>query len=282
MTSTLIVSTYNRPDALRLTLMSILRQRVMPDEVVIGDDGSREETTRVVEEFRAKFPVPLLHVWQPDDGFRLARSRNQCVAIASGDYIIEIDGDLILHPDFVADHLSMAREGCYCKGGRLNIGRKYTARLCSSGSIAGVGLFMRGVEAKRENALHFPALARWLAPRYRRHREPALGCNMSFFRNDFMLVNGFDEFFEGWGGEDFDFGRRLQLAGRTRLHLKFSGVCYHLWHNDKFMHNKERNFEYRERENCPVACEVGVSQYDPARFLPDPEFPSRLIYTPEK
>lgn len=110
----------------------------------------------------------------------------------------------------------------------------------------------RGIESKPENGIHCLALARRLAPRYRRHREGALGCNMSFFRDDFLTINGYDEFFEGWGGEDGDFGRRLTMAGLTKLHLKFAGLAFHLWHEDKFMQNRERNFAHSVRPDAAM------------------------------
>ena len=76
MKTSLIISTYNRPDALALCLESVRRQRLLPDEVIVGDDGSGEETREVIERFRQDFPVPLTHVWQEDEGFRLAMCRN--------------------------------------------------------------------------------------------------------------------------------------------------------------------------------------------------------------
>ena len=93
----LILSTYNRPDALAVTLESILRLDRLPDEVIVGDDGSTRETAEVIESFRPRFPIPLVHLWHEDRGFRLAKMRNKCIARATGDYIVQIDGDLILH-----------------------------------------------------------------------------------------------------------------------------------------------------------------------------------------
>lgn len=271
MKTTLIISTYNRPDALALCVRSAFRQSVLPDEIVIGDDGSRPETAALIGELRGESPVPLIHVWQPDEGFRLAAMRNQCVAVSTGDYIIETDGDVILHRDFVADHVSMSRPGHYLKGGRCNLGRELTERLCREGGAPEPGFMTKGIEAKRENALHLPLIARFLAPRYRRHRESALGCNMSFHREDFYRLNGYDEYFVGWGGEDGDFGRRMQRLGLKKRHLKFAGICFHLWHEDKHMQNKEKNFAYSMRpdDQQPVRCIRGVDRYKRDRFMED-------------
>lgn len=261
MTVSLIISTYNRPDALRLTLLSAFAQTRLPDEIIIGDDGSGKPTRLLYEEMCKISPVPLHHVWHPDEGFRLAMMRNKSVAAATGDYIVEVDGDVILHPHFIEDHLKFARPGYYLKGGRANIGKELTEELCREGRLRPLKFWTRGYESKAENALRLPWLARWLAPRYRRHRETALGCNMSFFRSDFIAINGYDEFYEGWGGEDGDFGRRLQRYGLKKRHLKFAGLLFHLWHEDKYMYNKEKNFAHSERADQPVRAPKGVDQY---------------------
>ena len=257
----LIVSTYNRPDALRLCLLNALSQSVMPDEIIVGDDGSGESTAELVREINADAPVAVNHIWHEDKGFRLAMMRNKSIAAATGDYIIEIDGDVILHRDFVKDHLAFAQRGFYVKGGRVNLGQRLTQRLCLDGESVTLSFFSPGIENKRENALHIPALARYLAPRYRKDKESALGCNMSFFRDDIIAINGYDEFFEGWGGEDGDLGRRLKAHGLKKRHLKFAGIVFHLWHEDKYMYNKDKNFSYSQREDTPVYCANGIDKY---------------------
>ncbi len=128
----LILSTYNRPDALAVTLESILRLDRLPDEVIVGDDGSTRETAEVIESFRPRFPIPLVHLWHEDRGFRLAKMRNKCIARATGDYIVQIDGDLILHPAFIADHAAAARPHAFLKGTRVLLDRPYSEAICAS------------------------------------------------------------------------------------------------------------------------------------------------------
>lgn len=267
MKTSLIISTYNRPDALKLCLLSAIAQSHKVDEIIIGDDGSTNETRELIDSIRKMTDIPLIHVWHEDKGFRLAMMRNKSVAASTGDYIIEIDGDVIMHKDFVSDHLKFSCKGHYLKGGGTNLGKKLTQRLCRLGRLKKINLFTRGIENKRENSLHILWLARWLAPRYRRHKESALGCNMSFFRSDFEAINGYDEFFEGWGGEDGDFGRRLQRHGLKKRHLKFAGIVYHLWHLDKFMYNKDTNISYSSRsdDEQPIRCRDGYDKYHKAR-----------------
>jgi glycosyltransferase involved in cell wall biosynthesis len=267
----LILSTYNRPDALNLCLQSIARQTALPDEVVIGDDGSTDETRKLIESFQAGFPVPIVHVWQEDKGFRLAMSRNRSVAASRCEYIIEIDGDLILHRDFVADHLLFARKGCFLKGGRALLSRKRSEACCRNGKLPEFHLFSWGI-SRRPNMIRCLSLSRYLAPRYQKNKFTALGCNMSFWREDFIRINGYDEFFEGWGSEDYDFASRLTNSGIKRLSLKFSGIVYHLWHNESFKNNVSRNRQYyqKERDRKSVRCTNGVSRYLPSSDCPQP------------
>ena len=257
----LIISTYNRPDALRLCLLSAFRQSRLPDEIIVGDDGSTRETKETIESLRAMSPVKLIHVWHEDKGFRLAMMRNKCIAKASGDYIVEIDGDIIMHRSFIKDHARYARKGYYLRGGRANLSREFTERVCREGKLPQLGFFSRAYDAKRENALHIPLLGKILLTRYRRNRGFVLGCNMSFFKADAVAINGYDEFFEGWGGEDRDFARRLRMNGINKLHLKFVGNIFHLWHEDKYMYNKATNDEYSLRANPSIRCAHGLDKY---------------------
>lgn len=257
---TLIVSTYNRPDALVLCLESIFRQTVLPGEIIIGDDGSKQETIDVIREYQKKSPVPLIHIWQEDNGFQLAKARNKCIARACYEYIVQVDGDLILHEHFIEDHLLFAERGYYVKGGRVNIDNRLTTRLCSEGRYVRLDFFSRGL-MRRINSIHCLPLARYLA--VRRKTAPGLGCNMGFWREDAIKVNGYDEFYVGWGGEDYDFAVRMLHSGLQKKSLKFAGIVFHLWHNDLYMDNQDKNFShYHTVENSASTwCEKGVAQY---------------------
>lgn len=261
--TTLIVSTYNRPDALLVCLDSVRHQTLLPDEVVIGDDGSRDDTREAIDAIRKDFPVPIVHVWHEDNGFQLAQMRNKSVAASSGDYIIEIDGDVFLHPKFIEDHMRLVEVGYYVKGGRVNLNKEISDDICNSKLSRRIYPWSKGIEGKRENGFRFKALSLYLAPRYRKHASPALGCNMSFWKTDFAAVNGYDECYVGWGCEDHDFARRLQRQGVKKRYLKFAGIVYHLWHEDKYSDNVENNRQ-REREQNEkqvIRCDIGFDQY---------------------
>lgn len=253
----LLISTYNWPEALACVLESVRRQRRMPDEVLIADDGSGEATRETVRRYAALLPCPLRHVWHEDDGFRLAAIRNKAIAAATGDYIVQVDGDCILDRHFVADHGTMAEPGYFVCGSRTLVSEARTAEVTKACRPA-LHVWSRGIRA-RENGLRMSWLSRLLRDRQGRIR----GCNMAFWRDDLVRVNGYDESFTGWGNEDLELAVRLQNAGVKRRTLKFGGILYHLWHpfapRDRQRATKE--IVDRCRAERRTRCERGVDRY---------------------
>jgi glycosyltransferase involved in cell wall biosynthesis len=233
MRPSLVLTTYNWPAALDLVLASALQQTVLPGEVLIADDGSGRETAEVVRAFVPRFAahrVPLHHVWHPDVGFRAAAIRNRALARAGGDYVLLIDGDCILHPDFVRSHLAFARSGQFVQGTRVLLGEARAQRALAAGETR-FGPFERGI-GNRLNAVPLG----WLSPFVPTPSDPLEGvrsCNMGFWLADAKRVNGFDERFVGWGREDSEYVARLVTAGVRRRKLKFGGIMYHLWHPER-------------------------------------------------
>lgn len=96
----LIITTYNWIEALNVTLQSAMQQSILPNEIIIADDGSGQETMDFIKEWQKKSKIPIIHSWQEDKGFRAASSRNKGIAKAKYEYIIMVDGDLHLHKNF--------------------------------------------------------------------------------------------------------------------------------------------------------------------------------------
>mgnify|MGYP001281105870 CR=1 FL=1 len=237
----LIIATYNWPQALNLCLKSVLQQTMLPAEVLIADDGSREDTADLIKEYQKNFPVPLRHIWHPDEGFRLAAIRNKAIVAANEDYIIQIDGDLILHPQFVADHLEMKRAGYFVAGSRVMLSEKVSKKLLDNNSI---DLKIFGDQKLIINGMRSRFLRRILADRYKikgRHKYYVKGCNMAFFKRDLIRVNGYNEAFKGWGSEDRELATRLINAGVKKQSIKMGAVCYHLYHKLTSKHNALQN-----------------------------------------
>lgn len=136
----LIITTYNWPDALRLSLMSVVAQTRVPDEVIIADDGSGEETRQLICEMAKDFPCVLKHAWQEDRGFRAAESRNNALRQCEGDYVIMIDGDIVMHPHFVEDHVVMARNGYYTIGSRTKLKMRLPKGFCNDIRLMSLGV----------------------------------------------------------------------------------------------------------------------------------------------
>lgn len=259
-TISLVIATYNWPQALALVLASVRAQRVPPLEVVIADDGSGDDTRRLIAREAQHFPVPIVHVWHEDTGFRLAAIRNKAIAQSRGEYVVQIDGDIVVHSEFIAGHARFARRDSYVQGSRALLSEAVTNRLFA-GDDAPVSWYAPGI-THRANAVYAP----WLVP-FVRGPNGALhrtrGCHMAFWRDDLIRVNGYDEQMEGWGREDSELALRLINAGIVRRNLKFSSVAFHLWHRtanqDAVARNHER-FERTQRERLTRA-ECGLDQY---------------------
>lgn len=262
MKPSLIVSTYNSPAALRVSLDSILGQTLMPHEVIVADDGSTEETAKVVEAFARKAPVRVVHAWHPDRGFRLAAIRNLAIASATGNYIIQIDGDIVLHPRFIEDHAEAAQTGRFACGSRALLSKDLSEKVIAQGDVKRITPLSDGV-FNRKNLLRLPTLSKLIA-RYGSKKLKYRGCNMAFWLSDLREANGYDEAYNGWGCEDHDLAARLENRGILPLPLRHRALEYHLWHpsskvDDSFSANNERL--EATRRNRITRCTDGLDKY---------------------
>jgi glycosyltransferase involved in cell wall biosynthesis len=260
--TSLNISTYNWPQALKLCLLSVKGQTVLPDEVVIADDGSTGDTRLLIEEFQKDFPVPIKHVWHADEGFQLAKIRNRAIAASSYEYIIQIDGDLVLHPKFVSDHVKFAKKGSFVTGSRVILDKAYSENLLQQGSI-NVKLSDKGI-SNRSNGYRITFLRDYLAERYRKNDMLYMrGCNMAFWRDDLVRVNGYNEAFSGWGREDNEVAVRLINSGIIKRVLKFAGVVFHIYHPEKPRTSLQSNDKLlNDAINQKITrCDAGLDQY---------------------
>jgi glycosyltransferase involved in cell wall biosynthesis len=232
-----IVSTYNREDALNAVLRALSRQSDRKFEIVVADDGSGPATARVVDEWALRTTLPIKHVWHEDRGFRLSDIRNRGIRESTGAYVLFLDGDCIARPNFVAAHRRLAESGWFVTGTRTLLSRELTDRILHQ-------------ELEPESW----GLGRWLLPRSRgelnrfapllnlrlggmrklaaQRWRGARGSNMAFWRADLEKVDGFDASFSGWGREDSDLFIRLIRAGVRRKDGRFATGVLHLWHPD--------------------------------------------------
>lgn len=225
----LIIVTYNRPGALSLILKSIEKQTIMPGEVIIADDGSGHETQEMIQNFQKKFPVPLLHLWHEDNGFRAAAIRNKAIKASSGEYLIFSDGDLFFHPCFINDFDNYARQGEALIGSRVFLNQTSTIRrIKNQNPIALFPLISPEIETNRLNSLRFPLINEFFNPL--NYSSNLRGGLLGVWRKDIITVNGWNEEFTGWGLEDTELVSRLFNNGVIFKKIKFQAITYHLWH----------------------------------------------------
>jgi glycosyltransferase involved in cell wall biosynthesis len=254
------VITYNWPEALALVLAAIARQEQLPHEVIVTDDGSKPATRELLERCARDYPVRLVHLWQPDDGARMSRARNRAIAAAQGDYVVLLDGDMVCEPHFCADHRRFARRGCFAQGSRVLTDAGLTRRMLERGNLM-PGFFSRGIE-RRRHTLRLPWLARmYAAPGTK--RRGIKSCNMAFWRDDLLAINGFNEAMTGWGREDTELATRAFHAGLLRRELRFSALAVHLYHPTRkhVVGNPNDVILEDTRKRRLVRCERGVDQH---------------------
>ena len=266
-----IVTTYNRPDALAAVLEGYLAQTGAAFELLVADDGSTDETRRVIAGFAARAPFPLRQVWQEDRGFRAAAARNRALAATQADYIVFTDGDCIPPADFVARHCALAAPGCFLSGNRVLLSEAFTREVLA-----------------RQLPLHAWGMTRWLGARLKgninrwlpllrlpdaawRNGSPerwagVKTCNLSAWRADLVRVNGLDETYSGWGLEDSDLVIRLLHAGVKHKSARFAAPVFHLWHRE----NDRSQLAENQRQldallaSHRIEAQLGLDQYSGA------------------
>jgi len=238
-----IVSTYNAPDFLRLALAAYGRQSDRSFCIYIADDGSDEETRRVIDTFRRSSPIPVHHIRHEDEGFRKARIHNLVLKQVQEPYILLTDGDCIPLPDLVAAHRSLARRGTFISGSRVLLAPGISQALCRDGvslptsAAAWLGWRLGG----RINRI-LPLLGPQRLSSPVSSLRGIRGCHLSCWHADLVTVNGFDETYRGWGREDSDLAARLMHAGCRRRNLRGLPVL-HLWHPESPRHHLTANDE---------------------------------------
>jgi glycosyltransferase involved in cell wall biosynthesis len=257
------VSTFERPLHLRRSLVSIAGQRGIEGkmEVVVTDDGSRDETCEVVEEFARYARFPLEFTTHRHDDFCLARCRNEGVLVTVAPYLLFTDGDCLLPPDHVATHLEFRRRGIAVAGDSYRLDRPTSERITEL--VVRSGEFTEWVPWRERLRLANKARRAWIYSLLRCRNRPRLtGSNIGVWRDDFECINGFDENYVGWGLEDRDLQLRLgQLGVRFRSILGRT-AAYHLWHplHPTFARNGlgTPNLRYYLRDNVPTRCRQGL------------------------
>ena len=261
-----IVTTWNREDALDAVLRSLAVQTDRDFEVIVADDGSGEATARLIEEWKPKFRCPLKHVWQEHRGFRAAEIRNRGILASEGAYCIFLDGDCIARPGFVATHRSLSEEGWFVTGNRILMSEQLTATILREKLDPETWSYREWAKERGRGGINrtVPLVRLPLGPlrklRWRAWRG-ARSCNLGIWRSDLDRVDGFDCAYEGWGREDSDLLVRLLHAGIRRKDGAFATGVLHLWHptaDRSWLSDNDEKLE-EAKSNGQIAARRGLS-----------------------
>ena len=266
--ASVVVPTYNRPDALEAVLLSLAEQTCDDFEVVVADDGSTGETAQAIARLRDTVGYDLKHARQEDDGFRAARVRNLGSLATEGDYIIFLDGDCLVLPDFIETHRWLAERGWWVRGHRVDLNEGLTRRvLARETEVTGWPLWRWAIARAMGQVHRVGPLVRYRAQAFRKGRSHrwagARSCNLGIWRDDFVAVDGFDESYVGYSREDSDLVIRLINNGVLRKEGKNAVSVIHLWHLLETRAHFERNDELMREvlESGATRARSGLSQH---------------------
>lgn len=236
METSVIVSTYNQPAWLEKVLLGYLGQNRQDFELIIADDGSGEETRKLIAGFAGKSPFPVRHIWHEDQGYRRSIILNASILASRGEYLIFSDGDCIPREDFVDTHLTLREDGAFLSGGSVYLSMEVSEAISPEDVTAG----------------HFadPDWLRRKGQRLGRHRlrlvprgfgadlldritttNPTWNLNnASTWRDPLFSVNGMEMEMQ-YGGADRALGSRLENLGLRGKRARFRAVLLHLDHS---------------------------------------------------
>jgi len=259
-----VVTTYRQPVTLGWVLMALARQNRTPAHVIVADDGSPDETLASLRAAAPRLPFALTHVWQPNEGFRAARSRNNAIALTQTPAVGFLDQDMLPPAHWSEALRQRLAPRTVCLGGWLNLNKTEAAGL--NDEAVTTGAFERwcdnaawtGLGQRHWHACFYAALRRL---RIGIKAKPRLRSgNFMAWRDDLLTVNGFDEAFVGWGQEDDDLGRRLYRAGARPVSCHRQAPVFHIPHplRRDAAWSQGVNTGYFSRQNVPTHCAVGL------------------------
>ncbi|MGQ9662168.1 MAG: glycosyltransferase [Kiritimatiellia bacterium] len=275
-----VVTTYEAPELLRFSLLALARQTIVVGTVLVADDGSSDRTVEMLADLAPNLPFSLVHIWQPHDGFRAARSRNNAIYHARESVLCFLDQDILAHSTWLENHLAHLRSNTVCLGIALNMPQEKAATL-----------EQLQIETGEFERWHTPNELKTLAARQRKYsfytvlRRLGLGIkskpslrsgNFAAWRADLLRVNGFDEDYIGWGQEDDDLGRRLYMAGVRPVPILDRALATHIPHpprhptwkngaNVQLFHRQPQGFRCAKGLDAHPHPDVCITRVDPTR-----------------
>ncbi|ANI99907.1 glycosyl transferase [Polynucleobacter wuianus] len=243
----ILLATYNWPQALKLCLESLATQTDSDFEIIIADDGSTESTKQIIDTFKASHAMSITHLWQEDQGFRKTKILNQAIAASQGDYLVFLDGDCIVQPDFVERHRELAQKGYLVTGSRVLLNEKLTQDLLTwpTWDFKRFNSKLLGERLSGGINKYLPLVIKFGNGGWRDYKKfvwrRIKGCNMACWKADAQAIDGFDETMTGWGHEDADFILRLQRHHIKRKSGSWATEVLHLFHKIHDQSNAAEN-----------------------------------------
>ena len=269
MNTVVIITTYNRPDALTLALEGYLSQKDKDYELMVADDGSTIETEKIITYYQKKNVIKILHIWQEDKGLRAAAIRNRAISKTSADYVIFSDGDCVVLPDFVGQHKYLAEKNWFVAGSRILLSAPFTLNVLKEQIPVYNWRMNQWITARIKKDINrlSPFFSLPISNPLRKVTpnswKGVMTCSMAAWRTDLIKINGFDESYSGWGLEDSDIAIRLIRSNIHRKSARFLLPVLHLWHkeNDRtqLLENRLRLNELINSDRIYASC--GVNQY---------------------
>ncbi|MFO0697645.1 MAG: glycosyltransferase family 2 protein [Nitrospira sp.] len=268
MKTAVVVTTYNRPDALEIVLQGYCDQSDRDFALIVADDGSTSETADVVRRYVNRAPFSLSHIWHEDRGFRAAAIRNRAVASTTADYVVFTDGDCVPSRHFVRGHKQLAEPGYFLGSNRVLLNRTLTDRVVRQRLPIHTwnALDWAMAWSRREMNRVLPLFTlpdSWFRKRTPDRWEGIKTCNLSVWRSDLVRVNGLDESYEGWGLEDSDLVIRLLHAGVKHKNARFAAPVFHLWHSERDRRHLQENQQRLDDllRSTTIRSAVGLDQH---------------------
>ena len=266
-----VVPCFEAPDALALTLAGLGRQdwpRALL-EVVVVDDGS--EPPLGLPALPGSAPLDVKLVRQERRGFGLARARNAGARAAAHPILVFLDGDVIAEAGLLAAHARWH----HAVSDALTLG--FCAYVSAAGIDSGAVRHRPGTlgELFADRPFDRPWLERHMArtgDMTSGHDDlfrAVTGHNLGISRAFFEAVGGFDESFARYGGEDTEFGYRVQMQGGLLAPERGAFA----WHQGRWAEgrsDKARDQALQRAKLAGLIADPGFRGAGPGRVHPVP------------
>jgi glycosyltransferase involved in cell wall biosynthesis len=245
MKASVIISTYNAEEWLEKVLWGFSVQTERDFEIIIADDGSGHKTRQLLESFRESIGIPINHIWHEDLGFRKTEILNKAVVASHADYLIFTDGDCIPRQDFVASHIHHRKQGYFLSGGYFKLPMSISKTVAKHNIIDQCcfdlsWLSKQGLRSSFKNS-KFIVKGFWASflNSVTTTKPSWNGHNASGWKKDIIAVNGFNQEMQ-YGGEDREFGERMNYSGIKGRQIRYSAICVHLDHDRSYANDESR------------------------------------------